>query len=144
MKYKDSDCKRCGTCCREIIWRRKFSFEEISKILEKPATKKEIEAKVTEYQKNYMESYGLRPKKIFLPEWDKKNKKLIIQIRAGRCKHLLFAADKIAFCLNYKNRPKECRSFLCKKARNSILLKKVRKTFPKAQEYFFNKKHIRR
>lgn len=113
-----------------MVWRKKFSFDEVFEIAKERVKKKNIEKKLISYYKNYLNKKGLSVKRKYSIEWEQKNKRVIIQVGVGKCKHLSFIEDDKAICLNYKKRSEECRDFLCRKASNRMLRNKIRKKKP--------------
>lgn len=118
-------CKRCGNCCRGMLWRKKFSFREAIGIAKGSYNKKEIEEALIKFYKKYLQERRLPIEEIKPVKWDKNKQKIIVEVNVGRCGHLSFTEDNKAICLNYENRPNECRDYLCKKARNQILIEKM-------------------
>jgi hypothetical protein len=139
---KDSYCTRCGNCCKGLIWRRKYSFREAEKVSFGATKKEEIEkALASDYKKNLI-SKGQDVKKTDSIEWDYKNKVIGVCIEVGKCKHLSFLTDKKAICLNYENRPKECRDYLCKKARQKLMLEKIKESERSANNLLKSEREI--
>ena len=103
-------------------WKEKYSFNLVKKITN-ATSKLTIEKDLINRFKKKLEAKGLPIKNTYKPEWDTKNKKVLIRIGVGRCKNLAFIDNK-AYCLIYEKRPKACRDYFCKKARNKILLEK--------------------
>jgi Fe-S-cluster containining protein len=126
MTYDKNYCKRCGNCCKGMIWRKRFDIKEVFHIVKQPHTKKNIEESLVEYYKLYLWKKGLPVEKVLPIEWSKD--KIIVQVRAGRCKYLAFTTDNKAICLNYKNRPNECRNYLCKKVKEKVMMEKVKES----------------
>ncbi len=117
---KNKHCERCGNCCRGMVWKKRFSFEETFRIAGEKASRKEVEEKLMGFYREYIEKKGLPVEKEYQPEWDSKNRKIRVQAKVGRCRYLYFVEDDRSVCLNYKNRPKECKDYLCKKVKEKI------------------------
>ncbi|MFO8016149.1 MAG: hypothetical protein R6U32_03530 [Candidatus Woesearchaeota archaeon] len=123
-KDENDYCMRCGNCCRDMQWKKKYSFDDAFSLVSMPASKADVEEALTRKYREYIESKGLPVEKMHPPEWDRKNRKIQVKAKAGRCIHLDFTEDNKAICLNYHNRPNECRNYLCKKVKQKIMTEK--------------------
>ncbi len=103
-----------------MIWKKKFSFDRAEEIAKGAKDKKQAEEKLIIYYKNHLTDTGLPIEKVHPVNWDKRNKVVRIYISVGRCSYLSFTEDNKAICLNYNNRPSECRGYLCKKAKEKM------------------------
>ncbi|MBD3248434.1 hypothetical protein GF336_00125 [Candidatus Woesearchaeota archaeon] len=117
---KNRYCQRCGNCCRGMIWKKKFSFDRANEVAKGTKDKKQAEEKLIAYYKKHLIRTGLPIERVHPVNWDKRNKVVRVYISVGRCRHLSFTEDNKAICLNYKNRPSECRGYLCKKAKEKM------------------------
>ena len=109
-----------------MIWRKQFSFRRALELTKGITNKKDVEKTLISYYKKHLHNIGVPVKEIYPLKWDKENKTVTIEAKVGKCKHLAVTDDNKAVCLNYKNRPNECRDYLCKKIREKILLEKVK------------------
>ena len=135
-KDKNRYCRRCGNCCRGMVWKKKYSFEEVAHIAMGAKPKQEVEKILIQKYKNYLKSKGMNMKKVFDTEWDKKNKTITVQVEVGECQHLSFTEDSVAVCKIYYNRPLECRQYLCKKIKENVILKRIKETESHLNKYF--------
>lgn len=133
---KNHYCRRCGNCCKGMRWKKKFSFKKAISLAGGAETKEEIETAVKTHYKKYLRQIGLPVQKIHPLEWDKKKKKILAQADAGRCKHLAFVEDDKSICLKYEERPKECKDYICKKARQKMMIEKIKQSEKEAEKIF--------
>lgn len=126
MSDKNLYCKRCGNCCKGMIWRKRFGFNDAYSIAGADAGKEQVSSSLKIYYKKYLRKRGLRVKEMLEPEWDTKNKVILAHAKVGQCRFLSFVDNK-AICLNYENRPDECRRYLCKKAKDQAMCAKISK-----------------
>ncbi|HZX44055.1 MAG TPA: hypothetical protein VFF28_00055 [Candidatus Nanoarchaeia archaeon] len=105
-------CQRCGQCCNGLVWRKKRSYKNFPGLGDRSNAEKEI----IQTYRQYLDRIGIPVTKILPIEWDEKNKEVMIKAQAGTCRNLSFLPDGKALCLNYAERPNECRNFICKKA----------------------------
>jgi len=125
MDDHNDKCRRCGNCCRGMIWMKSYSYDDAFSLVKKPASEIDVEIALAKKYISYLNSLGLPVEKIKKFEWNNKRKQIIVHAKVGQCAHLLFVNDK-AVCRNYENRPKQCRNYLCKKIRKDILEERTR------------------
>lgn len=125
---KNQFCTRCGNCCKGMRWKKKFSFSKAISIAGGARSREDIEKALKTHYKKYLRRIGLPVEKMLPAEWNRKKKEILVQASVGRCRHLVFVSDKKAACLNYENRPKECRDYVCKKVREKMMLEKAKES----------------
>ena len=110
-------CKRCGDCCKNMIWETEYPDDELFKLIKEPLNKKETEKIIYKDHEKHLATFGLPTKNHVAITWKKKKVMAIVETRAGKCKHLGFDKEGNSFCRIHKKRTAPCKKYFCRKAK---------------------------